>query len=213
LIFTLGSIALLAGTYLFTDPIPDINPRTLLPVQFGLIFVLLTLAGSVIDEFRLPQFTGLAVLGLVLIVSIPNFQTSWKLIDQYHNFGAGYTSPVWHTNLTLQRLRDLPADVPIISNQAVALLLQINRPAYDFCAPPCNPSGQLRYGDDLNDPTQQIFREDGAALAIFYPYCGVQNVAWYSNTLAELNLLTKDLRQAFSSCDGAIYFYPTAGQN
>ena len=213
MIFALGNIVLLAVTYIFTNPVPDINTRTLLPVQFGLILVLLTLAGSVINEFHLPNFINLIVLGLVLIVSFPNAQTSWKMINQRHIFGAGYTSHVWQSNLTLQFLRNLPAAVPVISNQSAGLLFLANRPAYDLCSQPCDPSGQIRYGDDPTDPIQKIFREDGAALVFFYPACGVQYEQWYSSTLARLNLLTRDLRRAFSSCDGAIYFYPIAGQN
>ncbi len=213
MIFALGNIALLAVTYLFTDPIPDINTRTLLPVQFGLILVVLTLAGSVINEFRLPHSISMIVLGLVLIVSFPNAQTSWKMINQRHIYGAGYTSFVWQSNLTVQFLRDVPADVPVISNQSAGLLFLANRPAYDFCSQLCDPSGHTRYGDDLADPIQRIFREDRAALVFFYPACGVQFEQWYSSTLERLHLLTRGLRRAFSSCDGAIYFYPTVGQN
>lgn len=213
IIFAFGNIALLAGTYLFTNPIPDINIRTLLPVQFGLAVVLLTLIGSVINEYRLPHFVGFAVMGLVLIISFPNIQASWKMINQLHTFGAGYTSHVWHSNLTLQYTRKIPAGVPIISNEAAGLLLLADRPAYDFCSQPCDPSGHIRYGDDPLDPIQRIFREDGAALVFFYPACGVQYEQWYSSTLERLHLLTLDLRRAFLSCDGAVYFYPTAGQN
>jgi hypothetical protein len=213
MIFIIGNISLLAASFLLTSPVPDLNPRTLLPVQFGLVIALITLLASIINEFRLPSAVGWTCAVLALIFILPNARTSWKIINQYHIYGGGYTSQTWHSSLTLQELTELPLNIPIITNQSAAVLLLTERPAYDFCPLTCNQSGQLKYGDDPRDPTQNIFREEGAALVFFYPYCGVQNVEWYANTLAQLKSLTQNLRRYFSSCDGEIFFYPSAGQN
>jgi hypothetical protein len=212
IIFVIGNISLLAASFIFTTPLPDLNLRTLLPVQFGLVFALLALISSAINEFHLPIAVGWSCACLVLILIFPNAKASWNIISQYHQYGAGYTNRDWHNSFTLRSLRDLPSNIPLISNQSAALLLLADRPAYDFCTLPCNQSELLRYGDNLADPIQQIFREDGAALILFYPYCGVQFEPWYATTLAQFKSLTQDLTRYFSSCDGAIYFYPTAEQ-
>jgi 4-amino-4-deoxy-L-arabinose transferase-like glycosyltransferase len=209
-VFMIGYIVLLASSFVFTSPLPDLIPRTLLPVQFALIFVLLALLLSLINEFYLHQWAGWVCAALALIIIIPNSQVSWNLISEYHQNGAGSTSKAWHTSLTLQALNDLPAYIPIITNQAAAVLLLTDRAAYDFCYPSCNQSGSLRYGDDPADQVQQIFRERGAALVLFYPYCGVLDQPWYVKTLAQVETLTQNLSRYFSSCDGAIYFYPSA---
>jgi len=146
---------------------------------------------------------------LVLIFIIPNIQSTIKLTNQYHQYGHGYTSSAWHSSLTLQALDGLPADIPIITNETAAVLLLINRPAYDFCSFPCNQSGQLKYGDDLQDPIQRAFRNNGAALALFYPFCGDPQDPLYTQMVEHVIPLTQNLELYFSSCDGAIYFYPS----
>lgn len=206
-LYSIGNILLLAVTYLFTTPIPDLNPRTLLPVQFGAIFFVVTLLASVIDEFHLPDSVSLACGLMVLFFIYPNVVASKKLIDQYHQSGLGYTSAAWHSSLTLQAVRDISASTPIITNQAAAVLLHVNRAAYDFCSSPCDSASNLRYGDDTRDPVQRVFREQGAALVLFIQFCGGQNQSPDADFLAHMNVLTQDLQQVFRSCDGAIYFY------
>ncbi len=213
MIFIIGNISLLAASFLFTSPLPDLNPRTLLPVQFGLVVALLALMASFINEYHLPPAAGWSCAVLALIFTLPNARTSWKIINQYHVYGGGYTGESWHNSLTLQALTELPLNIPIITNESAAVLLLTERPAYDFCTLPCSPSKQPIYGDDPLDPVQKVFREDGAALVFFYPYCDIHQAAWYANTLTQLKSLTQNLTQYFSSCDGVIYFYPSARQN
>jgi hypothetical protein len=207
-LFSIGNILVLAYTFLFTTPTPDLNTRTLLPVQFGSTIYVITLLASVVHEFRLPQAMNVVCGLLILGFMYPNAQASWKLISQYHQFGLGYTNAAWHNSQTLQALNTMPSTTPLITNEATAVLLHLDRAAFDFCSPPCNPSSGIRYGDDLLDPVQKIFREQGAALVLFYPYCDAQNHPSSSYSLAQLNSLTRDLNQAFQSCDGAIYYYP-----
>ncbi len=212
MIFILGNLSLLVASFIFTNPKPDINSRTLLPIQFGLVFALLALFSSVINELRLPHTIRWICASLVLIVNLSYAHTSWNIINQYNENGGGYTSKAWHNSLTLQKLQVLPLNIPIITNQSAAVLLLLDRPAYDFCSLPCSQNGQLRYGDDLQDPVQHIFREQRSALVLFYPYCGIQDQPWYSDTMAQMKSLTQNLTQYFSSCDGAIYFYPSTRQ-
>ena len=213
IIFSIGNLLLMAASSIYTDLVPNLDSRTFLPVQFGLVVAFLALLFSVIKLYQLPRSVVWICTSLVLIFNLSYALTSWNIINQYHMFGAGYTSKAWHESNTLKILRDLPTNVPLITNESAALLLLIDRPAYDFCSPPCNQSGQLRYGDDPLDPIQKIFRDDGAALIFFYPYCGVQEEPWYADTMDHLKTLTQKLTQYHASCDGAIYFYPSAAEN
>ncbi|HSB66021.1 MAG TPA: glycosyltransferase family 39 protein, partial [Anaerolineales bacterium] len=115
-LFSIGNILLLAVTYLLTTPTPDLNPRTLLPVQFGAIFFVVMLLASVVDEFQLPDSVSLACGLMILFFIYPNTVASNKLIDRYHQSGLGYTSAAWHSSLTLQAVRDMSAKTPIITN-------------------------------------------------------------------------------------------------
>jgi len=212
IIFIIGNALFLAASYLFTNLLPNLESRTFMPIQIGLVFALLALVLSISNEFRIPRSFGWVCVLMVLVLDLSYAGTSWNIISQYHTNGAGYTSKVWHNSTTLKTVRSLSASIPIITNESAALLLLLGRPAFDFCTSPCNQSGEIRYGDDPQDPVQQVFRQDGAALALFYPYCGVQDQAWYSETIAQFTSLTRDLTHYFSSCDGDIYFYPASGQ-
>ena len=210
--FGVGNLLLLIASYLNTNLQPSIDDRTLLPIQVAMVFIILTSLLLIIRAYHLPAVTGWVCAGLVLIMNLSYANTSLKTISQWHISGFGYTSKHWQTSLTLQKVRNFPDDVPIITNEASALLLLVDRPAYDFCELPCDQNGSLRYGDSESDVVQSIFREDGAALVLFYPFCILDDPSWYSVTLEQYATLTQNLTQYFSSCDGAIYFYPSNQQ-
>jgi len=208
IVFILGNILLLAASFIFIDLVPSTDSRTFFYIQFGLIIAFLALFSALIKVFRFPPAIGWIYASVFLIFDLSYSLTSWNIINQYHLHGAGYTSEAWQKSLTLKTLRALPPDVPIITNQAAAVLLLLDRPAYDFCTLPCNQTGQFTYGDDPTDPVQGIFREDGAALVLFYGYCDFESYPWYANIIAEVKSLTQNLKISFSSCDGKIFFYP-----
>jgi len=58
------------------------------------------------------------------------------------------------------------------------------------------------------DKVQQVFRQQGAALVLFYPFCAPRNQAWLAERMAQVDNLTRGLTTAAQSREGAIYFYP-----
>jgi 4-amino-4-deoxy-L-arabinose transferase-like glycosyltransferase len=213
IVFSIGNFIFISIAFLFSNLLATLYPRAFLPVQFALVFALTSLVLSLIGKYRLPSAFGWASAVFVLIFSFSYARTSWNIISRYHLEGAGYTSKAWHESKTLKSLRDLPTRIPIISNESAAVLLLLNHAAYDFCTLPCSQLERQTYGNDLQDPAQRIFRENGAALVLFYNFCAAQSDPWYSYVMDQLKSLTRDLKVYFSSCDGAIYFYPTLQQN
>jgi 4-amino-4-deoxy-L-arabinose transferase-like glycosyltransferase len=209
--FIIGNILLIAASDTFSSTMLSKDSRTFFYIQFGLVFAFLALFLSIIKEYRLPTWVGWICATVILVINLSYARSSWNIIQQYHLTGSGYTSQAWHKSATLAMARALPANISLISNETAATLLLMDRPAYDFCVLPCSLSGSVRYGDNRQDPVQNIFREDGAALVLFYPMCGDQ--PWFADTLAQLNSITQNLRQYFFSCDGAIYFYPSSAQD
>jgi len=223
--FIAAYLALLVYTFISTTPTPDIINRTLLPVQFGLLFIVLPIGRLITQAWGQPGPTRptqaklrlilpVAAVGAALVFIASNSQASWQIASAYYRNGGGFTSLAWQHSLTLQALHGLPANIPIISNRAPAVLLLANRPAYDFCGPtkdpywPCYLESATRYGDLPDDEVQRVFRETGAALVIFYPYCAPGDSPWSANVLAQLNMVTQGLEVYTSSCNGAIFFYP-----
>jgi hypothetical protein len=144
----------------------------------------------------------------VLVYLAANLPSSLTLVREYSLHGGGYTSLAWHQSNTLEALNRLPADTPIITNQAAAVLLWTDRSAYDFCSLPCNQPENPRYGDNPDDEVQRIFRQQGAALVLFYPFCASRAEPWNLVWMAQVEELTRGLTTQEFSCDGAIYFYP-----
>lgn len=204
----LAYLASLAYSYVFTEPTPDVTPRTLLPVQLFLAFFGLGSGLFFMRELHLPRWCALVPVLLALPFIIYYAQTSWELIRSYHEQGTGYTGVRWREEDILEAVARLPADLPIITNETAALLLWTNRPAYEFCTLPCDQPGNTRYGDNPADEVQHIFREHGAALVLFYPFCAPRDNAWIVERMAELESLTRGLNSLEYSCGGAIYFYP-----
>lgn len=207
-LFSLAYFACLAYAYLYTTPTPDIDLRMLLPIQSGLLIALCSGSLLALKALHIPRWGSLGVLGLALLYLGAFLPASLGLVRQYTLHGDGYTSAAWHESNTLEALKQLPIDTPLITNQAAAVLLWTDRPAYDFCRLPCDQPEHTRYGDNPADETQVIFRQQGAALVLFYPFCAPQEVSWNVEWMAEVEALTRDLTVYEYSCDGAIYFYP-----
>ncbi|HSQ16061.1 MAG TPA: glycosyltransferase family 39 protein [Anaerolineales bacterium] len=207
-IFSLAYLGFLVYAYLFTTPTPDVNQRILLTGQIGFLLVLLSAVQLVLRVLRSPAWGSLVVTGLVLVYIFAHLPASLKLVRDYNQHGAGYTSITWQQSTTLAVLNQLPAEMPIITNQAAAVLLWTDRPPYDFCQLPCSQPEGVRYGDNPADETQRIFREQGAALVLFYPFCASQVEPWNLKPMTQVEALTRDLTVYHYSCNGAIYFYP-----
>jgi hypothetical protein len=207
-IFSLAYLAFLAYAYIFTTPVPDVDLRMLLPMQIGLLMALLSAGLLMLRALRIPAWGSLGVIALVLVYLAANLPSSLTLVREYSLHGGGYTSLAWHQSNTLEALNRLPADTPIITNQAAAVLLWTDRSAYDFCSLPCNQPENPRYGDNPDDEVQRIFRQQGAALVLFYPFCASRAEPWNLVWMAQVEELTRGLTTQEFSCDGAIYFYP-----
>ncbi len=197
-----------AYAYIFTFPPPDPLPRTVLPLEFSMLIVLLSAIFLLSRLLKLPSWSSVIPLALMLIYAFAKVPTSIDLIKDYYQNGGGYTGQIWRTSTTLAYLKTLPEDTTVITNKAAAVLLWTGRAPYDFCELACNQPAGAAYGDNPTDETQRIFRAEKAALVLFYPFCDLAEQAWNQRLVVELNNLTQGLEQVSYSCEGAIYFYP-----
>ncbi len=68
----------------------------------------------------------------------------------------------------------------------------------------------VRYGDEMDDPIQKLFREDGAALVLFDAIYWEMYPIFGEETPQRLEAFTQGLRLYSDSWDGGIYFYSEA---
>jgi hypothetical protein len=148
-------------------------------------------------------------LGFAVGIFISYLHDTADLVSLYHREGAGYTAKAWRNAKILNLVEQLPGKTPIISNESALLLFYTGRPAYDLSELADQTIQTLanRYGDDLADPAQIIFRENGAALVLLNTRYQQFQELYGDKSAIRLKNLTRDLSLYAQTPDGEIYFY------
>jgi len=109
---------------------------------------------------------------------------------------------------------ELPADIPLISNENSLLEFWLDRPVYPLPEVVyLNPEPfDVPFGNRTDDEIQQVFRQQGAALVIFDTIRWQLDVLYFEHTPERLDGMLNGLRVYGDYSDGAIYFYPTTKQ-
>jgi hypothetical protein len=198
----------LAGSWLFSLPGPNIGVRIASPI-LPMLFVatlappFLWAGNGVKAGWIRAGVTGAA--GLLIMLEAP---TTVELVRSLHANGDGYTSRTWRASETIQAVRQLPAGVPIVSNQPDAVLLLTGRPAYEMAeivqGVPIRPFSA--FGDDRQDDAQRAFAEQGAALVLFESVRNQLRWIYHGEGQARLEALTAGLFLHSRAEDGSIYF-------
>jgi hypothetical protein len=215
ILFTGVYIFALILSFLFTLPTPDFSLRTLSPALFAFTLSLVVFIFYTASLRR--QTRWLAVIPLLFAVSIMiiNYPEGRDTVLSLSRQGRGFTSSAWQTSPTIEAIQDISPDVPLITNESVAILLYTNRAAYDFHPVFSELPNEMntRFGDDLNDAVSVIFREDGAALVLFNSIIWQLDPLDHDRAKEKVEALTEGLETFFESTDGAIYFYPDHGNS
>jgi hypothetical protein len=208
-VFVLAYLLILAFSYIFTHPTPDLVARTLLPAHIAVLLCFFSLLLFFIRAWSSIKPLILIPIILIIGVSISYVHDSVDIISNYHQSGFGYTSRSWRESETLHAIEKLPSDIPLISNESAAVLFYTGRPTYDI-SELINNAPQIltnRFGDDLTDPVQNEFRNNGAALVLFNTYNWQFYQLYGDQTAERMQNLTKGLYLYSQLKDGAIYMY------
>jgi hypothetical protein len=119
----------------------------------------------------------------------------------------GYTTPAWSESETIARLCQIPANVPLISNETTAIMYLAGRmayPLYEIYQDQPQPVFTV-YGTG-KDAAQRVFDEQSGALVLFNGTL-YDDFSMYGDRAAErVQALTKGLYPYYQGADGAIYF-------
>ncbi len=204
-------VVILLATYLFTVPTIDINNRMLLPLYVcGVIalFGAFALWQTVWFKGRLWWLRIFPWLIGALCVSwyIPQAQ---ELALFYHS-GDGLTAYHWDRSETINAVRNLPPDKPVITNDWELLLLWTDRPIYGLWVTfPVDSPQEVRYGSNSADLFQKVFCEQGAALVILNDFETQVRTLIGEFYLAQLPTLLGELSVYGKYSDGTIYLCPS----
>ena len=208
-LFILVYLITLVIVQVFTYPPITLASRMLSPVHLAVIvlgFVLLHLALNLLAPGS-RVVTGLVYLGCLALLGVYGLRGT-AIARGYHGGGIGYMMPVWQESETVARMKSLPTNIPIISNETTAVMFFAGRPAYaiqeiyqDHPQPVFTPYGA---GDD---PAQRAFREQGGALVLFNLTLA-SDFSMYGDRAGErIKALTEGLYPLYQGEDGAIYLY------
>jgi 4-amino-4-deoxy-L-arabinose transferase-like glycosyltransferase len=214
IIFTIAYLFILAFSYIYTYPPPDLIDRTLLPVHIAVLVSIFSLVLFFIRPWQSAKWLNIIPIFLAIGISISYLHDSVDIVSQYHQSGAGYTSRDWQASTTIRMVEQLPPNIPLISNESAAVLFYTGRPAYDISEIVDHEPQSLtsRFGDDPNDPAQKAFRENGAALVLFTSGLLQLQQLYGDQAILRWKNLTRGLSLYAQTGDGAIYFYPSTGQ-
>lgn len=204
-------LAVILAVYVTTYPPITIDNRMLSPVHIAVLWLAVMLAAVTAGLAPKTRWLG-AVLVILLLAGTAWFGwRSLRIVQANYDKGLGYSSPEWRDSQTLQAIRDLPMDTPIVTNETTALLFLTGRNAYPLkeIYQDAPSAAFTRYGEgDLgNDPGQRLFL-DGRAPLVLFDTISVQLESLYGDqTAARLSALTDGLRREFKGNDGAVYYY------
>ena len=211
--FALAYFGQLTFTYLFSLPAldpSDIDQRILAPILVAIGLYLFVLAELLMRSATSRRWLAIVPSGLLLLYAAWFLPQAWNIASSLHQAGAGYTSQSWRSSPTIAALQALPTQTPIITNESAAVMLWLDRPAYDFRMPAADQPGSAldRFGDSA-DELASIFREQGAALVLFNSI-SAQLAGSYGEEGAGTRLaaLTQGLELFARLEDGQVFFYP-----
>jgi hypothetical protein len=212
IVFAVAYLFILALSYFYTYPPPDLIPRTFLPIQIAVLLAVFSLSLFFIRAWQSVKWLKIIPIVLLLGISISYLHDSIIIVSYNHQYGAGYTCKAMRNSKLIYLVEQLPSNIPIISNESALVLFYTGHPAYDI-SELMNAEPQAitnRFGDDLNDPAQKAFRENGAALVLFQSIFWQLEHLYGTQTSQRMENLTKGLSLYAQEEDGAVYFYPSA---
>ena len=212
-LFFLSYVLVLAFTVTFTQNPPDIDHRVISPLRLASLIAFFSVSYALIQFWPGRKLFQIFPVAAALLVVIPSISASINYLSDLHSNGSGYSSRRWQTSKMIVALREIPAEVPIITNESAAVALLAYRPAYDI---PELMGGEplmvfSAFGDDTEDETHRIFREEGAAFALFDTVIWQMQPMYGDDTGRRLEAFTMDLRLYSRPWDGAIYYYEPDG--
>lgn len=197
LVYTLVSFA----AYAFSNITPDINSRTMLPL---FPFLLILAWGGLLRTSKPASLV--AVAGLAAFALLAWAPAARILLGERRELGLGYTSPYYRSSLVLRAARDLPRDIPWISNEPALFLLYLNKFPYDLSTiyPEILQANNPPLGEGGTE-LDRLFREENA---YFLLYEQQFRARLGESALPNLDNLTRGLEVIHGSDEGKIYVYP-----
>jgi hypothetical protein len=212
-LFVVVYLAFFALAFLATDPTPDVDSRTLLPLLPALLGLVVGLALLRPGSWRASTALPVGWTALLLAALAGYAVISQDIVLGLHRTGLGYTSREWRASPTVQALRAIPPQRILVSNEPAAVLLLTGRMPYSIpeIAQRRSVSDFATYGSGTTE-AELAFRQ-GRAWLVLFSSIHDQFGSLYGDRAAErLEAFTRGLSLVNETADGAIYAFPLQGR-
>lgn len=194
--------------YLGSYPTPDIDTRILLPVQICgvLLFVALLLFFS--ERWPTKIWVQIVIGAMTLLFAGGYLLLATDILSGIHRTGLGYTSKSWRDSETLQAIKDLPGETPLISNEPMPILLyyHIWPMEIEEISLSQPQDALLPFGNGGTTP-EEIFRVGVARLILFDTFESQVRSVYGDRHQERLETFFEGLTPIFTGEDGVIYRY------
>lgn len=203
-----------AIAYLVTDPTPDVDSRTLLPLLPALMGMAVGFAQLTFTGWRGSKLLRFGWTALLLATLAGYAVISQDIVLGLHRTGLGYTGREWRNSPTIAAVRDLPPERSLISNEPSAVLLLTGRTPYSiFEIAQRSPVSEFTAFGSGSTEAEEVFRQ-GQALLVLFESIHDQFRALYQDRAAErFETFVSGLSVLHPSTDGTVYGYPAASDD
>ncbi|MCH8876596.1 MAG: hypothetical protein IIA89_07205 [Chloroflexi bacterium] len=210
--FTVIYLGLLAFTYAFYVPKPDLNTRIFSPYLLASTAAMLVASFSITSSERIRKWHALLFASLILSVALTQLSDTVSLVGDLHKKGRGFTGQGWQSSETLQAVYLLDPSMPLVSNETAAIMLLTNRSPFEIPELESKvPSPINKAFGDGDTRAERVFREEGAALVLFDNFQWQMRALHGERTPERLDAFVDGLVLFSDFSDGSIYFYADSG--
>jgi hypothetical protein len=213
-LFAGAYLAFFVAAYLATDPTPDVNSRTLLPLLpallgVGVAFVEATSRARTDRSALRWGWVGLLVAALVGYAVI-----SQDIVIGLHRTGLGYTGRDWRNSPTIAAIGETPPDLALISNEPSAVVLLTGRTPYSILEiAQLEPVTEFTPFGSGSTAAEQVFRRGKARLVLFASVNEQFEILYGERADERLDAFVSGLRTYVQTADGVIYGPPVEGDD
>jgi len=203
-----------AIAFLVTDPTPDVDSRTLLPLLPALMGMAVGFAQLTSTGWKEHRGLRSGWIALLLATLAGYAVISQDIVVGLHRTGLGYTGREWRNSASVAAILDLPAGRSLISNEPSAVLLLTGMTPYSiFEIAQRSPVSEFTAFGSGSTEAEEKFRR-GQALLVLFESIHDQFRSLYQDRAAErLEAFISGLPILYATADGTIYGYPAASDD
>jgi 4-amino-4-deoxy-L-arabinose transferase-like glycosyltransferase len=210
-LFTIIYLTFFAAAYLATDPTPDVDSRTLLPLLPALLGMAIAFVRLTSDAWKGRPALRAGWIGLLLAALAGYAVISQDIVVGLHHTGLGYTGRDWRNSATIAAVRGIPHELALISNEPYAVLLLTGRTPYTIyeIAQQDPAESYARFGSGETE-AEQLFLRGQARLVLFESIHDQFDMLYDDRADERYQAFISGLIVLTQTEDGTVYGYPGA---